>query len=78
MEYLDGETLAERLVKGPLPLDHALQYAIQIADALDKAHRRGIAHRDLKPANVMLTTLGSKLLDFGLAKLRPPMGAVSE
>ena len=76
MEYLDGETLAERLAKGPLPLDRALQYAIQIADALDKAHRQGITHRDLKPANVMLTTLGSKLLDFGLAKLRPAMGGV--
>ena len=76
MEYLDGETLAERLAKGPLPLDRALQYAIQIADALDKAHRQGITHRDLKPANVMLTTVGTKLLDFGLAKLRPAVGAV--
>src|SRR5262245_4314687 len=62
MEYLDGETLAERLTKGPLPLDRALQYAIQIAGALDKAHRQGITHRDLKPANVMLTTGGTKLL----------------
>jgi Tol biopolymer transport system component len=76
MEYLDGETLAERLAKGPLPLDHTLQYAIQIADALDKAHRQGITHRDLKPANVMLTKVGTKLLDFGLAKLRPAVGAV--
>ena len=76
MEYLDGETLAERLAKGPLPLDRALQYAIQIADALDKAHRQGITHRDLKPANVMLTTSGTKLLDFGLAKLRPSVGGV--
>jgi serine/threonine protein kinase len=65
MEYLDGETLAERLAKGPLPLDRALQYAIQIAGALDKAHRQGIKHRDLKPGNVMLTTVGTKLLDFG-------------
>jgi Tol biopolymer transport system component len=71
MEYLEGETLAERLTKGPLPLDHALRYAIQIADALDKAHRQGITHRDLKPGNVMLTKSGAKLLDFGLAKLRP-------
>jgi len=71
MEYLDGETLAERLRKGPLPLDQALQVAIQIADALDKAHRHGITHRDLKPGNVMLTKAGAKLLDFGLAKLRP-------
>jgi serine/threonine protein kinase/Tol biopolymer transport system component len=78
MEYLDGETLAERLAKGPLPLDRALLYAIQISDALDKAHRQGITHRDLKPGNVMLTPLGTKLLDFGLAKLRPAAaGAVA-
>ena len=70
MEYLDGETLAERLRKGPLPLDQVLQYAIEIADALDKAHRKGITHRDLKPGNIMLTKSGTKLLDFGLAKLR--------
>jgi len=70
MEYLDGETLARRLTKGPLPLDQALQYAIQVADALDKAHRQGITHRDLKPGNLMLTKSGVKLLDFGLAKLR--------
>jgi Tol biopolymer transport system component len=76
MEYLNGETLAERFAKGPLPLDRALQYAIQIADALDKAHRQGITHRDLKPANVMLTTVGTKLLDFGLAKLRPAAAGV--
>ena len=76
MEYLDGETLAERLAKGPLPLHGALQYAIQIAGALDEAHRQGITHRDLKPANVMLTTVGTKLLDFGLAKLRPAVGGV--
>ena len=76
MEYLDGETLAERLAKGPLALDHSLRYAIQIAGALDKAHRQGITHRDLKPGNVMLTTVGTKLLDFGLAKLRPAVGGV--
>jgi Tol biopolymer transport system component len=70
MEYLDGETLAQRLLKGPLPLDQALQYAIQIADALDKAHRKGVTHRDLKPGNIMLTKTGAKLLDFGLAKLK--------
>ena len=76
MEYLEGETLAQRLTsKGALPLDQALQYAIQIADALDKAHRKGIVHRDLKPSNVMLTKQGVKLLDFGLAKLQPA-GAV--
>src|SRR5256712_4596577 len=70
MEYLEGETLAERLKKGPLPLDQVLQFAIEIADALDKAHRKGVTHRDLKPGNIMLTKSGTKLLDFGLAKLR--------
>src|SRR5713101_3898416 len=70
MEYLEGETLARRLMKGPLPLEQVLQFAVEIADALDKAHRKGITHRDLKPSNIMLTKSGSKLLDFGLAKLR--------
>jgi len=70
MEYLEGETLAARLLKGPLPLEQVLQYAIEIADALDKAHRKGVTHRDLKPGNIMLTKSGTKLLDFGLAKLR--------
>ena len=70
MEYVDGESLADRLSKGPLPLDQVLRYAIQIADALDKAHRQGIVHRDLKPANIMLTKSGAKLLDFGLAKFQ--------
>ncbi len=69
MEYIEGETLAERLKKGALPLDKALEYGIQIADGLDKAHRAGIVHRDLKPGNAMLTKLGIKLLDFGLAKV---------
>ncbi len=69
MEYLEGETLAQRLAKGPLPIQQVLQYAIEIADALDKAHRKGITHRDLKPGNIMLTKSGTKLLDFGLAKL---------
>ena len=68
MEYIEGETLAERLKKGPLPLDQVLEYGIQIADGLDNAHRAGIVHRDLKPGNVMLTKSGTKLLDFGLAK----------
>ena len=76
MEYLDGETLAQRLDKGALPLDQALQIAIEIADALDKAHRQGIVHRDLKPGNIMLTKAGAKLLDFGLAKLKPVGGEV--
>jgi serine/threonine protein kinase len=70
MEYVECETLAARLMKGPLPLDEVLQYAIEIADALDKAHRKGVTHRDLKPGNTMLTKSGSKLLDFRLAKLR--------
>jgi Tol biopolymer transport system component len=71
MEYLEGETLADRLLKGPLALEQALRYGMQIADALDKAHRQGIVHRDLKPGNVMLTRTGVKLLDFGLAKALP-------
>jgi eukaryotic-like serine/threonine-protein kinase len=68
MELLEGETLAARLQKGALPTEDVLRIAGEIADALDKAHRKGIIHRDLKPANVMLTPTGSKLLDFGLAK----------
>jgi len=70
MEYLEGETLAQRLQKGALPIQQVMQFAIEISDALDKAHRTGITHRDLKPGNIMLTKSGSKLLDFGLAKLR--------
>ncbi len=71
MELVDGDTLQQRLEKGRLPLDQALEYAIQIADALDKAHRQGVVHRDLKPGNIMITkSAGVKLLDFGLAKLR--------
>src|SRR5271169_4359443 len=70
MEYIEGETLAQRLQKGSLPIQQVLQYAIEISDALDKAHRTGITHRDLKPGNIMLTKSGSKLLDFGLAKLK--------
>jgi serine/threonine protein kinase len=75
MEYLEGETLAARLERGPLSIAQALTYAIEIADALVQAHRKGIVHRDLKPGNVMLTKDGSKLLDFGLAKLRIPEAA---
>ncbi len=69
MEFVEGETLAARVEKGPLPLDQILQYGIEISDALSKAHRGGVVHRDLKPANIMLTKSGVKLLDFGLAKL---------
>jgi len=68
MEYLSGETLAHRLLRGALPLEDVLRIAIQLADALDTAHRAGLTHRDLKPANVMLTASGAKVLDFGLAK----------
>jgi serine/threonine protein kinase len=68
MEFLEGETLAMRLEKGALPLEQALKIGIEVADALDKAHRAGIIHRDLKPGNIMLTKTGGKLLDFGLAK----------
>ena len=68
MEYLEGETLADRLLKGALPAEQTLRFGIEMADALDKAHRQGIVHRDLKPGNVMLTKSGVKLLDFGLAK----------
>jgi eukaryotic-like serine/threonine-protein kinase len=77
MEYLEGETLADRLHRGALPLDEALNIAIQVADALDKAHARGIVHRDLKPANIMLTKNGTKLMDFGLAKPAPGLSAAS-
>ena len=77
MEHLDGETLADRLHRGAMPLEEALQTAIKIADALDKAHARGIVHRDLKPANIMLTKNGPKLMDFGLAKPAPGLSSAS-
>lgn len=71
MQYLEGETLAQRVERGPLPLEQALAIAIQIASALDSAHRAGVVHRDLKPGNILLTKAGAKLLDFGLAKSAP-------
>lgn len=75
MELLEGESLADRLVRGPLSVEQTLQYGIEIASALDRAHRAGITHRDLKPGNIVLTKSGAKLLDFGLAKssLEPTM-----
>src|SRR6266436_5176804 len=75
MECVEGETLAKRLEKGPLPLEQVLKYGMQIADALDKAHRSGVVHRDLKPGNIMLTPTGAKLLDFGLAKPAAPLSS---
>jgi eukaryotic-like serine/threonine-protein kinase len=70
LEYLEGETLDQRLRRGPLPSEQVVQYAVQIAEALDRAQREGITHRDLKPGNIMLTKSGVKLLDFGLAKFK--------
>ncbi|HEY1468247.1 MAG TPA: protein kinase [Candidatus Acidoferrum sp.] len=77
MECVEGETLAKRLEKGPLPLEQVLKYGAQIADALDKAHRSGIVHRDLKPGNIMLTSAGAKLLDFGLARPVAPLAGAA-
>jgi serine/threonine protein kinase len=68
MEYLEGETLAERLNRGPLPIEQVLRYGAEICDGLERAHRSGVIHRDLKPGNIMLTKTGAKLMDFGLAK----------
>src|SRR5207237_2638850 len=76
LEFVDGETLADRIARGPLPLDEALPIARQICDALQAAHEQGIIHRDLKPANIKITPGGDvKVLDFGLAKLAEPAGA---
>ncbi|MGC1435674.1 MAG: protein kinase [Terriglobales bacterium] len=68
MEYLEGETLGERLKKGALPLREVLRIGIEESEALEAAHRAGIVHRDLKPGNIMLTKSGAKLMDFGVAK----------
>ena len=78
LELVEGPTLADRLARAAIPLRELLSIARQIADALEKAHRSGIIHRDLKPANVMLTPSGAKLLDFGLAKLRPAGAPIIE
>ena len=73
MEFLEGETLGARLMKGRLPLELVLRYGAEVAEGLDQAHRMGVVHRDLKPGNIMLTRTGAKLLDFGLAKTAPPV-----
>ncbi len=78
MELIEGESLAARLEKGPLPLDAALRFALQIADAFDRARRAGVTHRDVKPQNIMLTRDGVKVLDFGLAKPVAPKPGPTE
>lgn len=84
MEYLDGESLADRVAHGPLSMEETFRYGIEIAEALEVAHRHGVIHRDLKPGNIVVTKTGAKLLDFGLAKTRPadpqsaPSGLVTE
>src|SRR5438093_2625728 len=75
MELLEGESLAEKLARGALPLDQVIRYGIEIAEALEKAHKAGVVHRDLKPGNIMITKAGAKLLDFGLAKPEPVAAA---
>ncbi len=78
MELIEGETLADRIARGALPLDQAVKFATQIADALDRAHRAGVTHRDVKPQNIMLTRDGVKVLDFGLAKSTAKPGPTEE
>lgn len=81
MEFLQGETLADRLMKGPLPPEQVLKCGIEICEGLEKAHRSGVVHRDLKPGNIMLTKTGAKLMDFGLAKAvsseKPPSSGLT-
>ena len=77
MEFLEGETLADRLLKGPVPVAQILKYGADICEGLDRAHKSGVVHRDLKPGNIMLTKSGAKLMDFGLAKSVPAMAAAS-
>jgi eukaryotic-like serine/threonine-protein kinase len=82
MEFLEGETLAERLARGPLPTEQLLKIGSEVCDGLERAHRTGVVHRDLKPANIMLTKSGAKLMDFGLAKAveaaEPPSGSLTQ
>src|SRR5258708_25637897 len=77
MEFLEGETLADRLAKGPLPVSQILKYGTDICEGLERAHRSGVVHRDLKPGNIMLTKSGAKLMDFGLAKNTPASALAS-
>jgi eukaryotic-like serine/threonine-protein kinase len=77
MEFLEGETLSDRLAKGPLPLEQLVKYGIEICEGLEKAHKNGVIHRDLKPSNIMLTKSGAKLMDFGLAKAVDPVNPPS-
>jgi len=78
MEFLEGQTLYEKLQSGPLANEELIKYSLQIVDALDKAHKQGLVHRDLKPSNVMITKDGAKLLDFGLAKLQVPASGIGD
>src|ERR1051326_714151 len=78
MEFLDGQTLADRLLKGPLLVEQVLKYGVEICKGLEKAHKTGVVHRDLKPGNIMLTKSSAKLMDFGLAKLKSETASVAE